>query len=200
MSLDPAYLSEILLSDNIVSREQLEEAALRAEKGKISLLQVLVETGYVTKEEIYTVIADNIGVPFIDVSSYVVDPEVSKLVPKEMASEHLICPLFKIEDTLTVAMADPTDFMLLDRVRAKSGCEVEACLAPEDDLKQAIEQNYGGDIAYGTDTFGELEGIRITEEEGVASITRETPVSKLVELIITQAVRDRASDVNVHLN
>ncbi len=197
MSLDPAYLSEILLSDNVVSSEQLEEAVLRAEKGKISLLQVLVETGYAAKEEIYTVIADNIGVPFIDVSSYVIDPEVSKLVPKEMASEHLICPLFKIEGTLTVAMADPTDFMLLDRVRAKSCCEVEACLAPEDDLKQAIEQSYGGGTAYGTNTMGKLEGIRITEDEGVASITEETPVSKLVELIITQAVRDRASDIHV---
>lgn len=197
MSLDPQYLSEILLSKNLILREQLEEALSRSEKGKIPLPQVLVEMGFATKEEIYTVIADDIGAPFIDISNYVIDPEVIKLVPKDLATEHLVCPLFKIEDTLTIALADPTDFVLIDRIRAKSECEVEVCLAAEEDLKQAIEQSYGSEDAYTADTPGELQSVKITEGEGLASITKETPVSKLVELIITQAVRDRASDIHI---
>ncbi len=194
MSIDPRHLGEILLSGRLISGEQLEEAERRAARGKLPLLQVLVEMGFAAKEEIYTVIAKEMSIPFIDISNYVIDPEIIKLIPKEMASEYLVCPLFKIENTLTVAMADPADFVVLDRLRTKSGCDVETCLAPEDDLKEAIEHNYGGSTAYGTEIVGKLEGIEVGQGQ---DITKETPVSKLVELIVTQAVRDRASDIHI---
>ncbi len=192
--MDSQHLGGILLSKGLISEEQFEDAALRAEKGRLQFLQVLVDMGQVTKEEIYTAIAEEMNVPFIDISNYVIDSEITRLVPKEMATEHLICPLFKIENALTVAMADPTDFAVLDRIRAKSGCDVEPCLACEDDLKEAIEHNYGGSTAYGWETVGKLKGIEVG---GVGDITKETPVSKLVELIVTQAVRDRASDIHI---
>ena len=148
--MDQENLGESLLSKGLISEEQLDEALSRAKRGKLPLSQVLIEMGFVTKEEAYSIIAEEMGVPYVDMSNYIVDPKVINLINGEDATQHLIYPLFKIENTLTIAMADPADLAAIDKVRMKTNLEIETCLAAEDDMREAIRGSYEkGDAVLG---------------------------------------------------
>lgn len=190
MALDINMLRDVILSSEIASPAQFDEASAKASDSGASVLDALAAMGVSSKETIYSAVAEELGVPYIDILNYLVDSETLKLFPMNFAMENLACPLFIIEDTLTVGMADPTNFLVIDRVRARTGYETEPCLCSEEDLKQAIEQNYGGGF-----TGGAREGIKRTG--GEAGDVSGTPVSRLMELILIQAVRDKASDIHI---
>ena len=194
--MDQENLGQSLLSKGLISEEQLDEALSRAKRGKLPLSQVLIEMGFVTKEEAYSIIAEEIGVPYVDMSNYIVDPKVINLINGEDATQHLIYPLFKIENTLTIAMADPTDLAAIDKVRMKTNLEVEICLAAEDDIREAVRGSYEkGDAALGI--IEDVEELIKINPESLTEVASSTPVSKLVDIILTQAARDRASDIHI---
>lgn len=190
MALDLNMLRDVILSSEIASPAQFDEASAKSADRETSVLDELAAMGVSSKENIYSAAAEELGVPYIDILNYLVDSETLKLFPMNFALENLACPLFVIEDTLTVGMADPTNFLVIDRIRARTGYETEPCLCSEEDLKQAIEQNYGGGF-----TGGAREGIKQAgaESGGVSG----TPISRLMELILIQAVRDKASDIHI---
>ncbi len=191
MSLDKDLIKDIMLQADLAADEQVEEAAAKASEKGSSILDELVLLGASSQEVIYSAAADKLGFPYIDILNYLTDPEAVKLFPMSFAVENLACPLFLIEDTLTVGMADPTNFLIIDRIRARTGYETEACLCSEVDLKQAIEQNYGGGLGAGA---GNAAGAPGHMEPGAMA---GTSVSRLMELILTQAVRDKVSDIHI---
>ncbi len=194
--MDQENLGESLLSKGLISEDQLNEASSRAKRGKLPLSQVLIEMGFVTKEEAYNIIAEEMDVPYVDMSNYIVDPKVVNLIDREDAAQHLIYPLFKIENTLTIAMADPADLAAIDKVRMKTNLEVETCLAAEDDMREAIKGSYDkGDAALGV--IEDVEELIKVSPESLTDVATSTPVSKLVDIILTQATRDRASDIHI---
>ncbi|MDO9464631.1 MAG: ATPase, T2SS/T4P/T4SS family [bacterium] len=194
--MDQENLGQSLLSKGLISEEQLDEALSRAKRGRLSLSQVLIEMGFVTKEEAYSIIAEEIDVPYVDMSNYIVDPKVINLIDGEDATQHLIYPLFKIENTLTIAMADPTNLAAIDKVRMKTNLEIEACLATEDDIREAIRGSYEkGDAALAL--IEDVEELIKISPESLTEVATSTPVSKLVDIILTQAARDGASDIHI---
>lgn len=129
--------------------------------------------------------------PHIDLDSYLIDKKIIELVPEKLARRYQVIPLFKIGNTLTVAMADPHNVFALDEVRLKTGYEVETAVSSEIQIKKAIDQYYGL-----SDTINEIiEGFA---EEGLEPLgVEEAPAVKLLDLIIAKAIRDGASDIHL---
>lgn len=133
-------------------------------------------------------------VPEVDLSSYEIDATVLDLVPASIAQKHKLLPLFKVGKTLTVAMADPKNIMAIDEVRAAAKMDVSVVKASLQDLEDAISENYG--ISGVVETV--LKDYQPPLGAGVKAAAQiEAPVIKLVDEVISQAIRERASDVHI---
>ncbi|MCM8800539.1 MAG: GspE/PulE family protein [Candidatus Omnitrophica bacterium] len=141
------------------------------------------------------------NIPMIDLSNYIIDPEALKSIPEELAREYKVIPLFRVRDTLTVAIADPSDVIAIDKVRAVTGCDIQTLMASEDEIKMAIDHNYNVGASL-EQIIKNLKGMdfnieKISDANRVQKIVEEPPIIKLVNLIIYQALKDRASDIHI---
>ena len=193
---------DIILEKKLVNKVEIAEAKKESKKTGLSLEESLVRLGFITEEDIARAIADKLNVPFMDLKRYVIDPNVIKLIPEKVAKRFKLMPLFKVGDSITVAMKNPQDILAIDEVRMKSGLSVvEPVLALDKDIDDAIEKSYGvgGTVAEMIQGMPKPEG----DEEGnlgVETLTRiaeEAPVVKLVNLLISQAVKEGASDIHI---
>jgi len=127
----------------------------------------------------------------IDLDSYLIDKKVIELVPEALARRYQLIPLFKIGNTLTVAMADPHNILALDEVRHKTGCEVEPVVSNGIQIKRSIDQYYG--------VSGPIEEIvkESAEEGSEPSGAEEAPAIRLLNLIMAQAIREDVSDIHI---
>lgn len=194
---------DILLARGIISEEQIEKAREDMKKTGLSLEKTLERLGYITESDIISVTAELMKVPYIDLKDYLVDPDVIKLVPEDLARKHKVIPLFKVGDALTVAMANPSDIIVLDAIRMRSKVSVvEPVLSTEKDIYKAIDQYYGitGSL---DDIIKTIDKIRLPSlgmESGtktLAKVAEEVPIVKLVNLLIMRAVKERASDIHI---
>ncbi len=193
--------ADLLIKKGIITEGQINKAKEEAMKTGMTTEKALEKLGFISEVDIATVYADSLGIPFIDLSDYLIDPEVIKLVPEAVANKYKAVPLFKIGSSLTVAMADPEDIAALDEIRIKSKFDiVEPVLSTPDMIQGVIDQYYGA--------IGSAEELvkGMTKEKmdasaksvkGLAGAAEEAPVIKLVNLIILQAVKDKASDVHI---
>ncbi len=193
--------TDLLIKKGIITQDQINKAKEEAMKTGMTTEKALEKLGFISEVDIATVYADSLGIPFIDLSDYLIDPEVIKLVPEAVASKYKTVPLFKIGNSLTVAMSDPEDVADLDEVRKKSNFDtVEPVLSTLDMIQSIIDQYYGA--------IGSAEELvkGMTKEKmdasaksikGLAGVAEEAPVIKLVNLIILQAVKDKASDIHI---
>lgn len=127
----------------------------------------------------------------IDLDSYLIDKKVIELIPEVLARRYQLIPLFKIGNTLTVAMADPHNILALDEVRHKTGCEVEPVVSNEIQIKRSIDQYYG--------VSGPIEEIikESAEKGSEPSGAEEAPAIRLLNLIMAQAIREDVSDIHI---
>lgn len=196
------FVIDNLVKKEVISKEQLEEARDGSKKTGLPLDKVLIKKGIITEENIATVLSEHLGIPFMDLSDYLVDASVAKLVPEALAQRYKLIPLFKIGQTLTVAMANPQDINAIDQVRLKSKCEVEPVISTETAIKNAIDQYYGvsGGVAEVIKQMDEAKRVakgRTVSKEDLAKLAEGAPVIKLVNLIFIQAVKDKASDIHI---
>ncbi len=187
-------LLEKLIDFKIISAEDLKRGKNEAAKRRTPLLQTLFSLGIVEKEDVYEIEAEDMGTVYVDVSNYIADKSLKEVFPQEMAQNFKVLPLFKLKDTVVIASAEPTNVVLLDRLSYIFSATVEFVYSLAEDIERAINNFYGrGDSA---ETL-----IRSLEEAGRSGgaelAGEESPVTKLVDLIITQAVRDRASDIHI---
>ncbi|MCX8126034.1 MAG: ATPase, T2SS/T4P/T4SS family, partial [Dehalococcoidia bacterium] len=189
-------LEEMLLEEKLVTPEQLARALEIQRTGGGNISEILVREGYAKPEDIAAIQSVILNVPFIDLKRHVVHPDALKLVPEEIARKHTLIPMDVIGDSLMVVMADPTDVRTIEDIRARSGRRVEVALGIPSDIRQAIDLNYRSvsEIARQVSQFAPVveDKARVTSD----TIAR-TPVAQSLELIIAQAVRDRASDVHI---
>lgn len=195
-------LSKDLVEQKIVTSEQLREAEkIKAQTGR-SLGETLISLNYLTQDELISLISSKLDIPHIDLTSYVVESEVINLVPENSARRYKLFPLFRVEDTLTVAMADPMNIFALDDLKIQTGLNVEPAMASEESIIKAINEYYSGahlleeaaeniKLDLGDEAAGKLTTDRIEH------ITELPPIVKLVNQIILEAVKDRASDIHL---
>jgi type IV pilus assembly protein PilB len=196
-------IGEILREHGLLSEEQLQQGLERQKQEKgMRLGEVLVAMGVVTQEDVAKAMWEQQHIPYVDLDTYAVDLNVIELVPEKLARAYLAVPIFKIRNTLTVAMVDPLDLVAIDDLRARTGCEIEAAIATHDKVVRALDQYYRmddsiteiiQDVVEGEDlpaSMPELSQTNIIESS-------ELPMVKLANVIIQQAVRDGASDVHI---
>lgn len=195
---------DILLAKGLISQEQVEKAKEEMKKTGLPIEKTLEKLGYITEEDIVNTIAESMRVLYIDLKDYLIDAEAIKNVPEDLARKHKIIPLFKIGDILTVAMANPRDIMALDEIRMRSKIPIiEPVLSTEKDIHNAIDQYYGvaGNLE---DVIKAIDKTRIPmitmDAQSPKVLTRaaeEAPVVKLVNLIVMQSVKEKASDIHI---
>ncbi len=202
-------LGEILVRDSLISSDQLKQALDYQKREGGRLGTCLVKLGLVSDEDITAVLSRQYGVPSINLKFYEVDPSVIKLIPQETAVRYQIVPLSRVGSTLTIAMTDPTNVFAMDDIKFMTGFNVEPVVASETAIVEAIGKFYGAVESVEEldkvmkDLAGDDAALELTQEEAdmdLASLEKaaeEAPIIKLVNLILTDAVKRGASDIHV---
>ena len=197
--------TEILLRRRLISPEQLEEAREVADKNRIKLADALVRLGYVTGEDVTRAIAEQHGREYINLRDVVIPPTVLELVPESVARENVVLPLAEEDGTLKVIVSDPTDYETFDKLQFILNRRIEIALAPREAILEAINRCYGQTVGESADSMlQELTDTAIdfteTEQETGAEEDIDeasAPIVRLVNLLITEAVQMRASDIHI---
>jgi type IV pilus assembly protein PilB len=198
-------LGEILLREGLVTREQLAQALAEQKNSKHRLGYVLVKLGLVQELEITKVLARQYRMPAVDLTRFEVDPKIIKLVPAEMATKSVVLPLKREGRTLTVAMADPTDLGLLEDLKFITRFDLFPVIAGEYTLRNLIEKHYEASDQQLQSILKDMEetgeDVEVVEEEEDETVTQaqidDAPVVKLINGLLTDAVRRGASDIHI---
>jgi len=200
-------LGQLLLSRGVVTAEQIETAlAEQKEKGHRKLLgELLLEMGYCTENQIASALAQGYGVPYAQVGPKLCDPKVLEILPREFLEEHIAIPLFKVYDVLTVAVSEPTNVFLMDEIERVSGCRVQIVCSTSKDIKATLQTYLPSANVFVIDDIIDDEGLEdFTLIENIAQdisdleeIAGQSPVVKLVNYLLYNAVRENASDIHI---
>jgi type IV pilus assembly protein PilB len=199
-------LGQHLISEGLITREQLTQALAEQRQSKHRLGYVLVKLGLVQEIEITKLLARQARMPAVDLSRFEVDPRLLKLIPSDMAAKHVILPLKREGRTLTIAMADPADHALLEDLKFITRYDLFPVIAGEYTLRSLIEKHYQSSDHEFQDLLKDMEAaggdeVEVLEEEEDEIATQaqieDAPVVKLINGILTDAVRRGASDIHV---
>lgn len=193
-------LGELLLEENLITDAQLQTALVRQKETGQRLGQVLVTMGYIDQRTVLRVLEAKLGIPVINISRRILDPEVVKLIPEQLAQKYKIIPIEKTGDSIVLAMADPLNVMAIDDVRITTGCDVEPVIAFDSEIDDAIASYYGkGSIDRIIEDLPEDVGIDIDDSvlDQLREIVEDAPIVKLANSLLTQAVLSRASDIHI---
>ncbi|HEX8003961.1 MAG TPA: ATPase, T2SS/T4P/T4SS family [Mycobacteriales bacterium] len=191
-------LGDILLEGGLLTSEQLDQAVSEQQRVGKSLGRVLVELGMVTESQLVASLAQQIGLQFVDLSEYPIDPSAAALVPDAVSRRHNALAIgYDEERRLVVAMADPANVFAIDDFRSITGMEVKPVVATKADVVAAINRvnRMDSDIEDLTATLDVTE--EVDELSKVKEIVDDAPIVKFVNLLITQAIQDRASDIHI---
>ncbi|HVZ61291.1 MAG TPA: type IV-A pilus assembly ATPase PilB [Terriglobales bacterium] len=205
-------LGDLLVKEKVISPEQLEQA-LKVQKETGSRLgSILVKLNFLTDEEVTNFLSRQYGVPAINLAYFEIDPAVVKLIPYEAAKRYQILPLSRVGASLTIAMVDPTNVFAMDDIKFMTGFNIEPVVASESSILDGIEKSYGA-VSSGPDedletvmaSMSEINDADVElqteqEEMGLSELERaadEAPIVKLVNLILTDAVKRGASDIHI---
>jgi type IV pilus assembly protein PilB len=203
-------LGEILIKESLITSEQLRQALEHQKSSGGRLGTCLMKLGFITEDEITGVLSRQYGVPSINLKFYEVDASVIKLIPQDTAVRYQIVPLSRVGSTLTIAMTDPTNVFAMDDIKFMTGFNVEPVVASETAIAEAISKFYGsvqsGDELekvmkdLSAEEAADLELASEEQETNLADLERaaeEAPIIKLVNLILTDAVKRGASDIHI---
>ncbi len=203
-------LGEILIKESLITSDQLRQALEHQKASGGRLGTCLMKLGFISDDEITGVLSRQYGVPSINLKYYEVDASVIKLIPQDTAIRYQIVPLSRVGSTLTIAMTDPTNVFAMDDIKFMTGFNVEPVVASETAISEAISKFYGEVQSEEEltkvmkDLTGEenadLELAAEEQETNLAELERaaeEAPIIKLVNLILTDAVKRGASDIHI---
>ena len=202
-------LGELLTKASLISQDQLKEALKLQKETSGKLGETLIKLGFVTEEDITECLSQQFGVPSINLSHFEIDSSVIKLIPAEVARKYNILPVNKTGATITIAMADPTNVFAMDDIKFMTGYNVEPVVASELGIRAAIDNYYGTTSSLELKRVmedlqqSESADLEVLEEEeeldmaALADSAEEAPVVKLVNLILTDAIKRGASDIHI---
>ena len=189
-------LGDMLVEEKLITSEQLESAlAVQRQKGG-KLSDILLKQGLVKAEELAVVLSIQLKLPLIDLRRHAVQPQALKLIPEEMARKHALIPLDIVNNSLMVVMADPEDIRTIEDVKAQAKMRVEVALGVRSDIERAINIHYRSSSAI-EKQVSQLAPTAEEQQEEAPAITATTPIAETLNLLIAQAVKDRASDVHI---
>jgi len=191
-------LADVLLEEGLITEEQLQRAQSEQERKGRSLGRVLIELGLVKETDLVAALARQVGLEFVDLSDHSIDPSAASLISDQVARRYRALPIGFEDSRLVVAMSDPSNVFALDDIRTITGLEVKPVVATAADIDSAIRK-YGAFEQSAEDMASEAsaehgEAADLSEMEAAVE---DAPIVKLVNLLITQAVADRASDIHI---
>ncbi|MGA2774644.1 MAG: GspE/PulE family protein [Candidatus Omnitrophota bacterium] len=201
----------LLLKNNLLTREQLDEALLIQKEKGVPLRKVLISQKLISEETLLSLFSRQLYMPTLHLSKYRFDPVVVSLVPERMARLYNLIPLSKIGDTLTVAMSDPLNVFALDDLKTITGCDIDTVLSSEEEISRVIDTQYRSEVRNMQEILDEnvldvkagseknIELLRPDEIElsSVLEESEKAPIVKLVDLMLSQALKKRASDIHI---
>jgi len=202
-------LGDLLVREKVISPEQLEQALATQRQGGGRLGSVLVKLGFLNDEDVTNFLSRQYGVPAINLQYFEIDPQVVKLIPYETAKRYQILPLSRVGASLTIAMVDPTNVFAIDDIKFMTGFNIEPVVASETTILDGIERAYNSappeeSLESVVAQFSEDESaVELQEEDGDLSLddlekaADEAPVVKLVNMILREAVKRKASDIHI---
>jgi len=205
MTAGSSRLGEMLVKSKLISEDQLKKALSQQSTSGGRLGSNLVKLGYLTEEDITSFLSKQYGVPSINLAHFEIDPSVVKLVPAEIAQKHMVVPINRKGSVLTVAMADPSNIFAIDDIKFLSGFKVEPVVAAETSIRNAINKHYdsAGLVQDIMRNFDDREVATVEEGDDGPDIgdlqkaTEDAPVVKLVNLILSDAIKKGASDIHI---
>jgi type IV pilus assembly protein PilB len=202
-------LGELLIREQLLTPEQLTEALKAQAESKARLSTVLVKLGYVTDDDVTSCLSTQYGLPSVNLNHFDIDPAVAKLIPYDTAKRYNVLPLSRLGATLTMAMADPTNVYAVDEIKFMTGLKIEPVIASEPAILHNIEKIYGTieeqDLDEVMQQFSEPaeSELELQGDDGeldladLEKMAEEAPIIKLVNIILTDAVRRGASDIHI---
>ena len=207
MADDNSRLGELLVKEQLITPLQLRRAvdSQRGSGGRLG--HELTKLGYIDENELTSFLSKQYGVPSVNLSDIDLDPDVLKLLPKEVVTRHQVVPVNRSGSTLIVAMADPSNIFAIDDIKFITKFHIEVVVASEQAIADAIEQYYTSNVSFDEvmmdfDADDEEFDFEQEEEEDINVLDLEksagdAPVVKLVNLILLDAIRKNASDIHV---
>jgi type IV pilus assembly protein PilB len=205
----PDKLGELLIRTGRINQAQLNEAlAIQKDQGG-RVGTNLVKLGYLSEKQLVESLSQHFKVSSVDLNGMEVDDSVIKIIPADIARKYTILPVTKAGATITVAMIDPTNVFAMDDVKFMTGYKVEPVVASETAIRAAIDRYYGSTHAIelkkvmedlSEESGSDLEVLEEEEELDLAALEEESeqaPVVKLVNLILTDAIKRGASDIHI---
>jgi type IV pilus assembly protein PilB len=203
---------DFMVGLGVITADQFKKASQEQKQKGERLEQAIVRLGYAKEELALQCLADYFNLPYVDLDTYLIDEKIVKIIPEELARRHTLIPLFKIGNTLTVAMTNPLNLFALDEVRNKVKTDVEIAISTDKKIKKAIEQHYGATAATLENTLQHLmKGNRVGSPQESSDYKKshelalkdlptgpmeDAPAARMLDLVMIQAIRDRASDIH----
>jgi type IV pilus assembly protein PilB len=201
-------LGEILVEGGLLTQKQLEQALPFQKKSNLKLGQFLVREGIVSEVQIVDLVSNQLKLEKYRPDKHLIDMELARIIPADIAHKYTVAPLQKNGMLITVAMSDPLDINALDAIEVFTNCEVEAVICTEQQLNQLHTTLYGTyagiggvleeledvQIDKGAEKAATLEDVEVSSLQGMAE---EAPVVRLVNSILSQGVREGASDIHI---
>jgi type IV pilus assembly protein PilB len=200
-------IGELLVQKNLLSAEQLERARDEARLNGTRVGFQLTKLGFVQENQLADFVSQQYNVPSINLAEFEIDESVIRLIPEDVAMKHCVLPVNRAGSTLIIAIADPANIFAIDDVKFLTGYDVEVVVAAEEAIRRAIDQYYdqGTNLAdvmsdfddEGVEVVGEADAVDVAE---LQRATEDAPVVKLVNLILTDAIKKTASDIHIEPN
>jgi type IV pilus assembly protein PilB len=197
-------IGELLVKENLLTAEQLNNARDEARVKNERLGAQITALGYLDEAELTDFVAKQFGVPSINLEEFEIDPVVIQLIPEDVAIKHTVIPVNRAGSTLIVATADPSNIFALDDIKFLTGYNIQPVVAAEDAIRRAVDKHYDQSSSL-EDVMGDFDDSDIdlvheADDLDISELARESedaPVVKLVNLILTDAVKKTASDIHI---
>src|SRR3954467_11528448 len=201
--MNAQQVADIFVEQQVLQRSQAEDVLQEAQLNGKTVEQALVDSGFVDQRGFYQVIADALATEFVELSDEI-PQEILRLIPGGLARLHRALPVALSDHTLDVALVDPLDLRAAEDLRFALGKDVHVVVAPAEEVEERIKRYYGSDSSSMEDILkqlgetGELLSVRGTDESAsaVEADANATPIIRFVDLILFQAIQDRASDIH----
>jgi type IV pilus assembly protein PilB len=200
-------LGELLVRDGVITNEQLTQALEeQGARGHGKLLgELLVDLGFVSEPQVMEALAYCYGVPFAKITPRIADPRALEVLPREFIDSHCVLPLFNVDGVLTVAVSEPANLFLVEEIERLSGSSVQIVAGTGADIRATLQAYLPSANVFVIDEIYEdvdVHEFKVSDDQAldlsdIAEVAGQSPVVKLVNYLLYQAVQDRASDIHI---
>src|SRR5881409_1152489 len=196
-------LAEFFVEQHVLQPSQAEDVLSEVELNGKTVAQAMLDGGFIDEPGFYQTIANGLGTDFVELSEREIEPEILRLIPSGLARLHGALPVELSGNTLRIALTDPFDLHTAEDLRFALGKDIQVVVSPPDQIEEQIKQYYGSDTTSMEEVLKQLgeagELLQLREQDGEAAVEAEantTPIIRFVDLILYQAIQDRASDIH----